>query len=535
MILIECLKLNTMVSPQIAKLLENVRRPMSSDNKASKDESYIKVNELAKKAGMFYEKIRYLIDYKEEHTIRRNAIHRILKRNLFFKTEGKVAQLLIQELIRGGYLEGKGFQESKISHIQSIIDKFLSLQSPLIYATGGDLTVNKKIISLAASEIEIYLFNNKTEESVLISFYETVRDKIKLSQFPISETEKDTQIYIACLRSFLKADEQTIAYRLWLRLLPNWPYVRDASEIQEIAKNFLNIQSQINTGLEDDLNWKVARRLKNHALYFNVIKEILERYGADSKQIFDNSDYLEKETKNILDARYKKENEKIRKSAFRAILYIFFTKMVLAFVLELPYDIAVLGKIYYPTLAVNVIFHPFLLFLITYTIKPLGNKNTDLIISGLNAVIYGKEMPPIQIGKQKNKDLLHFIFLMLYSFIFILSFGAVIFVLNKLNFNLMSILLFVFFLTLVTYFGLRIRYIAKNWTVSSDEERTLYFLGNILVMPIVEAGRWLSQKFESVNILIFIMDFIIETPFKVLLNVFDSFITFLKEKREEMY
>ena len=38
---------------------------------------------------------------------------------------------------------------------------------------------------------------------------------------------------------------------------------------------------------------------------------------------------------------------------------------------------------------------------------------------------------------------------------------------------------------------------------------------------------------KKTNILVFIMDFVIETPFKVVLSVFDSFISFLKEKREE--
>ena len=116
-----------MVSPQIARLLESLKQTADKDDIANKDEFYVKVNELAKKAGMFYEKIRYLIDYKEEHTIRRNAIQRILKRNLFFKTEGKVAQLLIHELIRGGYLESGSFSENRISYVQGIIDKFLSI------------------------------------------------------------------------------------------------------------------------------------------------------------------------------------------------------------------------------------------------------------------------------------------------------------------------------------------------------------------------------------------------------------------------
>ena len=516
-------------------MLASVKRTSVPDNNANKDEYYVKVNELAKKAGMFYEKIRYLIDYKEEHTVRRNAIQRILKRNLFFKTEGKVAQLLIHELIRGGYLESGSFLESRISHVQGIIDKFLSLQNSLVYVTGGDLAINKKIIGLAANEIEIYLFGNKIEEAVFTAFYETVRDHVKLTQIQISEDDRDTQIYIACLRSLLKADEQTVAYRLWIRFLPNWINVKDASEIQGVANIFPSIQSRIEAGLGDNLSWRIARKLKNQAIYFNLIKEIVDRYGADSEQILDNPASLENQAKSILEGKYKKENSRIRKSALRAIIYIFFTKTILAFILELPYDLAVLEKIYYPALMINVIFHPVLLFLITYTIKPLGEKNTSLIISGLNTVIYENAMPSVQIRGRKNKNFLYFLFLILYGFIFLLSFGVVVFILDKLNFNLMSILLFTFFLTLVTYFGLRIRYVAKNWTVSSDKERSLYFLGNILVMPIVEVGRWLSQKFEGVNILVFIMDFVIETPFKVVLNVFDSFISFLKEKREEMY
>ncbi|MEK9182374.1 MAG: hypothetical protein AAB781_02155 [Patescibacteria group bacterium] len=524
-----------MVSPQIAKLLTSLKQPKIPDSAASKDEYYIKVNELAKKAGMFYEKIRYLIDYKEEHTVRRNAIQRILKRNLFFKTEGKVAQLLIHELIRGGYLESGSFLESRISHVQGIIDKFLSLQNSLNYAAEGDLTVNKKITGLAASEIEFYLFGNKIEESVFTAFYETARNNTKISQIPISEDDKDTQIFIACLRSFLKADEQTIAYRLWLRLLPDWINIKDISEVQEIAKTFRAIQLKIAENLNDNLSWRIARRLKNQAIYFSIIKEIVDRYGADSEQILDNPASLEKQTRNILEGKYKKENGRIKKSAVRAVIYILFTKTILAFILELPYDLAVLGKVYYPALIMNVAFHPLLLLFITYTIKPLGEKNTDLIVSGLNTVIYESEMPSIQIRGGKNKNFLYFIFLILYGFIFLVSFGAILFILGKLNFNLMSVFLFVFFLTLVMYFGLRIRHISKNWTVSSDKEKTLHFLGNILVMPIVEVGRWLSQKFEGINILVFIMDFIIETPFKVMLSVFDSFISFLKEKKEEMY
>ena len=338
------------------------------------------------------------------------------------------------------------------------------------------MTVNKKITGLAASEIEFYLFGNKIEESVFTAFYETARNNTKISQIPISEDDKDTQIFIACLRSFLKADEQTIAYRLWLRLLPDWINIKDISEVQEIAKTFRAIQLKIAENLNDNLSWRIARRLKNQAIYFSIIKEIVDRYGADSEQILDNPASLEKQTRNILEGKYKKENGRIKKSAVRAVIYILFTKTILAFILELPYDLAVLGKVYYPALIMNVAFHPLLLLFITYTIKPLGEKNTDLIVSGLNTVIYENEMPSIQIRGGKNKNFLYFIFLILYGFIFLVSFGAILFILGKLNFNLMSVFLFVFFLTLVMYFGLRIRHISKIGP-SAPTKKNPSFLG----------------------------------------------------------
>ncbi|MEO8638266.1 MAG: hypothetical protein ABI430_05210, partial [Candidatus Taylorbacteria bacterium] len=92
---------------------------------------------------------------------------------------------------------------------------------------------------------------------------------------------------------------------------------------------------------------------------------------------------------------------------------------------------------------------------------------------------------------------------------------------------------FIFFLTLVSYFAFRIRHSSKRWHVKS-KEGLFTMIGSVLALPIVNAGRWLSQKFSSINVLVLILDFIIETPFKFLLNFSNQFILFLKEKTEEL-
>jgi len=61
----------------VKKYQESLRPPTVSE------ESKIHVDEIASKVAKFYEKIRKIVDWKEENLLRRNAIERILKRSLF--------------------------------------------------------------------------------------------------------------------------------------------------------------------------------------------------------------------------------------------------------------------------------------------------------------------------------------------------------------------------------------------------------------------------------------------------------------------
>src|SRR5712691_4131671 len=87
------------------------------------------VDEVASKVAAFYEQIRTIIDWKEEHLMRRTAIIRKLKRRFLdlelnnFTSEN-IAEPLVLELIRGGYFPNDKIEESKISDVQKIIDKY---------------------------------------------------------------------------------------------------------------------------------------------------------------------------------------------------------------------------------------------------------------------------------------------------------------------------------------------------------------------------------------------------------------------------
>ena len=126
------------------------------------------------------------------------------------------------------------------------------------------------------------------------------------------------------------------------------------------------------------------------------------------------------------------------------------------------------------------------------------------------------------------------IFAFLYVIIMLGMFGTIMQVLQMLHFHAASVILFLFFLALVSYFAFRIRRNANRWHASGNEGAFTIF-SHILASPIVRSGRWLSKTFSSINVAIIIMDFILETPFKLLLSFSTQFVSYLKEKADEVY
>ena len=84
------------------------------------------VDEVASKVAAFYEKIRGVIEWKEEHLLRRTAIERVLKRRFFLMEDGEeIADPLVLELIRGGHFPNDSIEEVKIKTVQRLIQKYV--------------------------------------------------------------------------------------------------------------------------------------------------------------------------------------------------------------------------------------------------------------------------------------------------------------------------------------------------------------------------------------------------------------------------
>jgi len=513
-----------MLSDPIRELVQRIEAAEEAQRGAAVGESISDVNKIISKAAGAYEKLRYLIDYREEHTIRRAALERILKRRVFIEMKAESGAVLLSELVDGKYILKEQATEDIARDIDVIIAKFLELMR--VGSVNG--VIGRRLVSFAATEIDSrispleYAIDHETAEAL----YKTLHGHVSASGF--SDEEVNIQLYCACWRALLSADNDRLAYALWLLYVPEW---KDAKNLEEIAGKLPVLAQEIRSAIDDQLQWQIAPKIKNESIYFRIIREVIHKYKGGAGRVLDSARELDDHTREFLAEKYEKENERIQSSGIRAVVYLFITKMTVALVAEVPYEIFILGGINYVPLTINILFHPLLLFTLTRRVGSLDEKNTETIIGGIHRILYEGKVRSIRIGGAYNRLSLAFGFA--YLILVLVVFGSLVGILQFLSFNSVSVVLFMFFLALVSYFAFRIRYQARRWKVTEDQG-TLAIIVNVLAVPIVRTGRWLSRTFSAINVFVLILDFIIETPFKRLLNFSNQFMLYLREKGEEM-
>jgi hypothetical protein len=210
--------------------------------------------------------------------------------------------------------------------------------------------------------------------------------------------------------------------------------------------------------------------------------------------------------------------------------------MTLALALEIPYDLSFAGHIRFLPLIINIVFHPILLFVLGTLVRFPEKENTQRILVDLRATIMRDKTAPtyyVQLDSQRSGALLYVMF-GLYLLTFVLTFGALVYLMDKLDFGILGGALFISFVTLVTFVGIRVRSRAHTYFMVRRKETLLGSLFWFFANPMVEVGRWLSQKFVRYNLFLFLFDIILEAPFKAITHGLEEWFRFAKERSDEI-
>ncbi|MDP1629027.1 MAG: hypothetical protein Q8L57_00235, partial [bacterium] len=257
-----------------------------------------------------------------------------------------------------------------------------------------------------------------------------------------------------------------------------------------------------------------------------------------AEEILQNPELLEEYIRTAAAERYGKIRSLLKRSAWRSVIYIFITKIMLAIILEIPYDYYIAHHLYWPAFLINIVFPPFLMFLMVSSVKIPKEENTVELIREMIHLVYVGENEKMQYKKIKifsrRPLFLRLVFGFISAALFFISFGAIVWILSKLNFNVFSQTIFLIFLTAICFFAVQIRRSINQILAVEKKESVLGLVADLFGYPLVQTGRWLSLKFRSINIFGFIFDVFLETPIKSFISIFEEWTGYLKEKKEEI-
>jgi hypothetical protein len=211
--------------------------------------------------------------------------------------------------------------------------------------------------------------------------------------------------------------------------------------------------------------------------------------------------------------------------------------VLVAFAIEIPIDKYVTGDFNQTALWINIIVPPVLMLLLVLSTKTTTEENFQRLMMEVMKITYGKkngEVLEIPLVRKKRPILENFI-KTIYLLSFLFSFGLISWVLWQVNFSVLSILVFLSFISLIAFAGTKIRQRGRELLIGKEKQGFLYTIFDLFSLPIIHTGGWLSRQVARYNILVVLFNFLIDTPFQVFVEFLEQWRSFLREKREEVH
>lgn len=493
----------------------------------------INVHAAVSRFAVLYERIRNAVDYKDEHLLRKAAISRILKRQLILeRSADAIAQNLVRELIGARYLPNNELPETRIGDVALRIRKYQAIEQSRI-ASAGLLAWLRDVLAV---EIEELLVDATMEKALVAFLYERLADRIQFRGPSIDESDVRLQIYIAACRVLIKADNDTLSFKLLRAYLPEWLRPSDwLEDPSSLAERLIEVEHRIKRSLSHPHGPRIQRAVKPWAVALNVLKGVLLEKPGEAKALLEKPETLQAAVSRRAERQYQQAKAKLRRGAVRAIIYIFLTKMVIAFALEVPIEMALYRAVSVPVLAINLLFPPFLMFLVALFIRVPGKENTSRIQANVLTLLSQEGVPVREIRIPRQRGFMaKLLFSLAYAAVYFLIFGGIALLLLQFHFTWISAAIFLFFLCTVSFFAFRLRQNARENVIVEGRESLRALFLDLISLPILRAGHVLAQGISRLNVFLFFFDFLLEAPFKIFLTVLEEWFAFLKEKKEEL-
>ncbi|MBI2330329.1 hypothetical protein HYU94_02985, partial [Candidatus Daviesbacteria bacterium] len=489
---------------------------------APNHERTISVNPLVAEIATWYEKFRTAMDYREDEVILRSTIERILKRRLILGGNGQtIAAPLIRELVWARYFPDSTIPEAQVTRVASEIDLYLKLEEEVNQRHRINKgKVNEWILHLLSSEIEHILKPNDPKDIMSNFIFGVFRDQVTITDD--SDETRDIQVFIAVRRAYANDDLAFLRFHLFKQYFEKLT----AYNLDKVAQNFPEAIAQIEYHFNYPAKDKIHTYIKNQTIPFLILDDVLRKHRGNTFSLVSDKDLLSSEALSACNARYKAVAGKVQRAILRSVIFIFFTKAVFALFVEGAFERVLYGRVLWSSIMLNTLTPPLLMIIVGALIKTPTRENSLKILKKINTILYDDPPQldkPLMMKKKpgRTSPLLWAVFILLWLATFVLSFGAIVFILTKLHINPLSQVIFVFFLAIVSFVSFRINRTAHMYIIKEKKDNLKSLVFDFFFMPVIQVGRRLTLSISQLNIILFMFDFIIETPFKGIFAFFE--------------
>lgn len=510
--------------------------------KAKPDEySKITVSRAVSFFAFVYEKVRNVIEYRDDHLVRRAAIERIIRRRISLNPSGEgEGENLVRELLWARYFPTDSLSETDIVGVQRILDIYLSVRKDLITGRTGEQSkyLNDFLIDLLTSEIEEFLTPDVSQRENIFTYFlfQSLKNKVKIEG--ISPDLQNAYLIASIEKTYRKSDTPYERYHMFnVFYQPMASYTIDelADIVPKIPQIFQKIDDTLGNPTLEKLNKFVKKQLPPFLIFFDMIKA---KKADDLQTLITSKEKLWPEVELLCRQKYTQSRGRLQTLGIRSIIYIIITKMLLAVALEGPLSQYFYGYIHWESIIINAVFPVVMMAVIIFLTRLPGEDNTKRIFQRIMEFIDADpeyENRVVLIAKQARirKPALQIGFSLFYLLTFAVTLYLMWIGLTALKFNLISKTIFVFFVSTIAFFAQRVKQVASEYKLI-DKDTILTPFVDFFFMPILTMGKFFSSGMAKLNFFTFIFDVLIEAPYKLIIEVIEEWIRFTRSKKEEI-
>ena len=511
------------------RLVDNLRRlDVYERQRVAHDQYAEKVNVVGagRTLTAAYEQLRNAAENTEEHLLLQNAIKRFLRQAFVTRDDQLVSRSgyeLIVELTLAGYLQNNSIPVATTQKISAVALEYYRLYETL----QQDRRLRPEASSRWTLDVAAVLVENMLadhgRDTVFVDFVyeETAPIAQRVLGEDHSDDDKASMLLSAIHEALLKSDGAVVRTTLLQR------YQIATTDVEQ----FIAFNQKVDTLFDLPVYHKLVRTIDRQGAPFRIVRRMFDDIISLGQLLPKKSSFLSEYERQI-SKEYERIGDKTNKAVIRSIIFLVITKFAVGLSIEVPYDLISHHQILWLPLIINLIFPPLYMVLLRATLQMPSAANTTALVDRIEAMLYGDGLPLPRRSLSAGR------FGPLFSAMYILTslvvFAAVLYVLLLLGFSLVHMAIFFVFLSTASFLGFRISRNIRELEVVRSRQNGLTFIRDMLYLPFVVVGQWMSEKYGRLNIVAVILDMVIELPLKTVLRLVRQWAAFIDERKDNI-